>query len=56
VAVHDDRVIDILVDHIGKNYGAAGEQAESVHSMITGTFQITGIKPEAPLVTGPDCP
>ena len=55
VAVHDDRVVDIVIDHIGKNYGAAGEQAESAYSMITSSFQFMGMKPEAPLVDRLDC-
>lgn len=46
VAVQDDRVIDIVIDHIGKNYGAAGEQAEAVYSAITSTFRLIGIESE----------
>jgi hypothetical protein len=45
VAIHNDLVIDIVIDHIGKNYGAAGEQAEVVYRMITGSFQFIGIEP-----------
>jgi hypothetical protein len=56
VAIHDDRVIDIVIDHIGKFYGAAGEQAEAVYSMITSSLQFIGIEPEAPLLAGPECP
>jgi hypothetical protein len=56
VAIHDDRVIDFVIDHIGKNYGPAGEQAEAAYSMITGSFRFIGVDPEAPLVAGPECP
>lgn len=45
VAIHDDLVIDITIDHIGKNYGAAGEQAEAAYSMIIGSFRFIGIAP-----------
>lgn len=53
VAIHDDLVIDIVIDHIGKNYGVAGEQAEAVYNMITDSFRFIGIEPGAPLVEGP---
>jgi hypothetical protein len=56
VVIHNDRVIDIVIDHIGKNYGTAGEQAEAVYSMITGSFQFIGIESKAPLSAGPECP
>jgi hypothetical protein len=56
VAVHDDRVIDIVIDHIGENYGSAGEQAEAAYDMITSSFQFIGMDPEAPLLAGPECP
>lgn len=56
VAVHDDRVIDIVIDHIGENYGAAGEQAEAAYNMITSSFQFIGLDPEALLIAGPECP
>jgi hypothetical protein len=55
VTIHDDRVVDIVIDHIGQNYGAAGEQAEAAYSMITGSLQFIGIEPEAPLLAGPEC-
>ena len=53
VAVQNDSVIDIVIDHIGKNYGAAGEQAEIVYDMIIDSFRFIGIEPGAPLVAGP---
>ena len=56
VAVHDDRVIDIVIDHVGENYGAAGEQAEAAYNMITSSFQFIGMDPVAPLLAGPECP
>jgi hypothetical protein len=56
VAIHDNLVIDFVIDHIGKNYGTAGEQAEAVYSMITSSFQFIKVDPEAPLLAGPECP
>jgi hypothetical protein len=46
IAIHDDRVIDIVIDHIGKNYGAAGKQAEAAYNMIINSFHFIGIDPE----------
>jgi hypothetical protein len=46
VTIHDDQVIDIVIDHIGENYGAAGEQAEVAYSMITSSFQFIGTDEE----------
>ncbi len=45
VAIHDDLVVDIVIDHIGKNYGAAGEQAEAAYSMIIGSFKFVSSEP-----------
>jgi hypothetical protein len=56
VAIHDDRVIDVVIDHIGESYGAAGEQAEAAYNVITSSFRFIGIDPEAPLLAGPECP
>lgn len=47
VAIHDDRAIDIVIDHIGENYGAAGEQAEAAYNMIVNSFHFIAIDPEA---------
>jgi hypothetical protein len=56
VAIHDDRVVDIVISPIGENSGAVGEQAEAAYNMITSSFQFIGIDPEAPLIAGPECP
>ncbi len=56
LAVHDDRVINIMIARIGAEYGAVGEQAEALSRMITDSFQFIGIEPEAPLLAGPECP
>jgi hypothetical protein len=56
VALHDDRVIDIVISPVGENSGAVGEQAEAAYNMITSSFQFIGINPEAPLIAGPECP
>jgi len=55
-AIHDGRIIDIMIARIGEEYGAVGEQAEALYQKITGTFQFIGIEPEAPLLAGPECP
>lgn len=56
LAVHDDRVINIMIARIGADYGAVGEQAEALSQMITDSFTFIGIEPEAPLLAGPECP
>ena len=56
IAVHEDRVIDIMIARIGPEYGAIGEQAEALFNTITGSFQFIGIEPNAPLLAGPECP
>ena len=56
IAVHNDRLIDIMVARIGPEYGPVGEQAEALYQMITSSFQFIGIEPEAPLLAGPECP
>jgi len=56
IAIHDDRVIDIMIARIGPEYGAVGEQAEALFNTITGSFQFIGIEPHAPLLAGPECP
>jgi hypothetical protein len=56
LAVHDDRVINIMIARIGADYGAVGEQAETLSQMITDSFAFIGIELEAPLLAGPECP
>lgn len=56
IALHDGRVVDIMVARIGEDYGAVGEQAEALYQMITDSFRFIGIEPEAPLLAGPECP
>ncbi|HRQ40592.1 MAG TPA: hypothetical protein PLD25_21975 [Chloroflexota bacterium] len=56
IAMHDGRVVDIMVVRIGEEYGPVGEQAEALYQMMTETFQFIGIEPEAPLLAGPECP
>ncbi|KPK04562.1 MAG: hypothetical protein AMJ56_17215 [Anaerolineae bacterium SG8_19] len=56
IAVHDDRVIDIMIARIGPEHGAVGEQAEALFNTITGSFQFIGIELHAPLLAGPECP
>lgn len=56
IALHDGRLVDMMVARIGEEYGAVGEQAEALYQMMTETFQFIGIEPEAPLLAGPECP
>jgi hypothetical protein len=56
IAVHEDRVIDIMIARIGAEYGAVGDQAEALYELITSTLQFIGVEPEAPLLAGPECP
>lgn len=56
IAMHDGRVVDIMVARIGEEYGEVGQQAEALYQMITESFQFIGIEPEAPLLAGPECP
>ena len=56
IALHQDRVINIMIARIGPDYGAVGEQAEALYSTIVDSFQFIGIEPEAPLLAGPECP
>lgn len=56
IAIHNDRVIDIMVARIGEEYGEVGQQTEALYQMITESFQFIGIEPEAPLLAGPECP
>ncbi|MCL4267032.1 MAG: hypothetical protein KJ069_27885 [Anaerolineae bacterium] len=56
IAIHDGRLVDIMVARIGPDYGPVGEQAEALYQMMTTTFQFIDIEPEAPLVAGPECP
>jgi hypothetical protein len=56
IAIHNGRVVDIMVARIGEEYGEVGQQAEALYQMITGTFQFIGVEPEAPLLAGPECP
>lgn len=55
VAVHEDRVYDLVFYGIGANYGAAGELAEALYETVVTSFQFIGIEPEAPLLAGPEC-
>lgn len=56
VTVHDGTIIDIMIARIGPDYGAVGEQAEALYTLITSTFQFIGVEPESPLLAGPECP
>lgn len=56
IAMHNDRIVDIMIARIGEDYGAVGDQAETLYQMITESFQFIGIEPDAKLVAGPECP
>ena len=50
IALHENRVIDIMIARIGLEYGDVGEQAEVLYTTITESFRFIGIEPEAPLL------
>jgi len=50
IALHENRVIDIMIARIGPEYGEVGEQAEVLYTTITESFRFIGIEPEAPLL------
>lgn len=56
IAVHNDKVYDLMIARIGPDYGAVGEQAELLYHQIINSFQFIGLEPEAPLLAGPECP
>jgi len=52
IALHDGRIIDIMIARFGPEYGDVGEQAEALYTTITDSFRFIGIEPEAQLLTG----
>ena len=50
IALHENRVIDIMIARIGPEYGDVGEQAEFLYRTITESFRFIGIEPEAVLL------
>lgn len=56
IAIHNDKVYDLMIARIGDEYGAVGEEAEALYNLITSSFQFIGTEPEAPLLAGPECP
>ncbi len=56
IAIHNDKVYDLMIARIGPDYGAVGEQAEALYHQIINSFQFIGVEPEAPLLAGPICP
>jgi len=56
VAVHDDRVYDLVIHGIGANYGAAGELAEALYNTVIASLQFIDIEPASPMLAGPECP
>lgn len=56
IAIYNDIVYDLMVARVGVDYGAVGEEAETLYRTITDSFQFTGIEPVAPLLAGPECP
>ncbi|MAT99814.1 MAG: hypothetical protein CL608_21955 [Anaerolineaceae bacterium] len=56
IALHNDRLVDIMIARIGEEYGEVGQQAEALYQMMTESFQFIAIDPEADLVAGPECP
>lgn len=54
--IHDNLFYELIVSRIGPDYGVVGEQAEALFQQIVDSFEFIGIEPEAPLLTGPECP
>ncbi|MCB8984926.1 MAG: hypothetical protein H6659_13935 [Ardenticatenaceae bacterium] len=52
IAVHDDRVYDLMVARIGEDYGAVGEEAEALFDLITSSWEFIDVVPDAPLQSG----
>jgi hypothetical protein len=51
IALHEGRIIDIMIARFGPEYGVVGEQAEALYTLITDSFRFIGIEPEAQLLT-----
>jgi hypothetical protein len=56
VALHNGRLVDIMIARIGEDYGEVGQQAEALFQMITESFRFIAVEPDADLVAGPECP
>jgi hypothetical protein len=56
VAVHDDRVYDLVIHGIGANHGTAGELAEALYDTVIASLQFIDIEPGSPMLAGPECP
>jgi len=56
IAIHNDRVVDIMIARIGEEYGAVGQQAEALFNTITESFTFIALDAEAELVAKPECP
>jgi hypothetical protein len=56
IALHNDRIVDIMIARVGEEYGEVGQQAEALFQTMTGSFQFIAIDPAADLVAGPECP
>jgi hypothetical protein len=52
IALHEGRIIDIMIARFGPEYGVVGEQAEALFTTATESFRFIGIEPEAQLLTG----
>jgi len=49
-ALHEDRIIDVMIARFGPEYGVVGEQAEALYKTIMESFRFIGIEPGAPLL------
>jgi len=56
VAVHDDRVYDLVIYGIGANYGEADELSEALYDTVIASLQFIDIEPASPMLAGPECP
>lgn len=56
VAVHEDRVYDMVINGVGANYGTAGELAEELYDTVIASLQFIDIDSQVPMLAGPECP
>lgn len=51
-ALHNDRLVDIMIARIGQEYGEVGQQAEVLFQTMTESFRFIAVDPNGELVGG----
>lgn len=54
--VYDGRLYDLIVNRTGPEYGEIGQRAEALYQMVSESFQLVPVVPDAPLQAGLECP